>query len=59
MNDYSGWFVDDNGNSDFAANLVNELFMGRIETYKEKISLVKESADKVDISKVEPNYYFY
>ena len=57
--DYSGWFVDDNGNYDFAANLVNELFMARLEAYGDKITVNKEVADKVDISTIEPNYYFY
>ena len=59
INDYSGWFVDENGNYDFAANLVNELFMARLEPYEEKITISKEAAGKVDISTVGPNYYFY
>ncbi|MBO4212941.1 MAG: hypothetical protein J5894_02385, partial [Clostridia bacterium] len=59
INDYSGWFVDDNGNYDFAANLVNELFMARLEPYEEKITISEEAAGKVDISTVGPNYYFY
>lgn len=57
--EYSGWFEDDEGNYDFNANLVNDLFMARLEPYEEEITVDKEVAKKVDISTIEPNYYFY
>ena len=57
--EYSGWFEDDDGNYDFNANLVNDLFMARLEPYEERITVDKEVAKKVDISTIEPNYYFY
>ena len=57
--EYSGWFEDDEGNYDFNANLVNDLFMSRLEPYEARITVDKEVAKKVDISTIEPNYYFY
>ncbi len=56
---YSGWFVDSNRNFDFNTDVVNYLFMKRLEPYMEGITLNEEYKNTVDISKIAPNYNFY
>ncbi len=56
---YSGWFVDANQNFDFNNDVVNHLFMERLEPYMAGITIDEELKKKVDISTITPNYNFY
>lgn len=57
--EYSTQFSDENGNFDFNKNLCSELLMKRLAPYLEKITVDKDLAGRVDISKITPNYNFY
>jgi len=43
----------------FYSNLVNDLFMKKIEPYTEKITFEEKYRDQVDITTIAPNYNFY
>ncbi len=56
---YSGWFVDANMKFDFNNDVVNHLFMQRLEPYMANIVIDEALKSKVDISTITPNYNFY
>ncbi len=56
---YSGWFVDANLDYDFNNDIVNHLFMERLEPYMSDIKIDEGLKSGVDISTITPNYNFY
>lgn len=56
--EYTDWFDDDTGRFDFDTDIVNMLLVARLEPYTEKIVINEEKKGSVDISTINPNYFY-
>lgn len=57
--EYKDWFTDTNKVHDFDTDIVNEMFVERLEPYAAGVSFDENIKAEVDISTIKPNFNFY